>query len=73
MSSLEAVNSSAAPALFYGCSTIAVTAQRERRKDRVPFFFIHLRGFRENVITFAASPGMLLCGMHHCVAGGMRL
>lgn len=47
---------------------ISVTAQRERGKDQVPFFFIHHQDFAGNVITFASFPRhavmwqALLCG-----------
>jgi len=56
MSSLIAVNSSAAPCLVLWEQCIAVTVERERGKGCVLFFFIQLQQFPGNVTTFASFP-----------------
>lgn len=65
--------SSAAPALFYGCSTSLWQLRENRGRTKCPFSLSTIRGSEEMLLPLPVSPGMLLCGMHYCVAGVMRL
>lgn len=56
MSSLRAVNSSAAPVLFYGCSISLWQLKENGGGTECPFSLSTLQGFRGNVITFASFP-----------------
>lgn len=72
-SSLRAVNSSAAPALFYGCSVSLVQLKKKRGRAECPFSLSTFKGSEEMSLPLPDSPGMLSYGIQHCVAGGMRL